>query len=452
MEPVAAKILFDGMWNDPPPGLMISQVVTDSRAVVPGCAFVAIKGERADGHDFAAGAYAQGAAVIVAQHAVEGVPEERTLLVQNVLDSIITMGANYRAQYQPLVLGITGSVGKTTTKEFCGAVFASFDKTLKTEGNQNNEIGLPNTLFRLDASIRYAVLEMGMSGLGEIHKLSVAARPDAAVITHIGPSHIEALGSLENILQAKLEICDGLAQGAPLVMNGDCALLWEASLPAGVVPVYAGIQNIECEVRGIDLSMQPEGHYFTIADKRFGEHRAFIPAVGRHNVYDALLAYTAATRLGLNAEQCVQALADFKTTGMRQNIVDKNGVVVIEDCYNANPDSMQAALNTLSELEIPGRRIAVLGDMLELGHASDAAHRQLGSLCVQLGIDVLVTVGQQAQLAAKSAEWDGVKVCVCSTNTEASDWLNASARKGDAVLVKASRGMKFEEILAKFQP
>ncbi len=452
MVPISAKTLFKGIWNSAPAGVNISSVVTDSRAVTPGCVFVAIKGERVDGHDFAAGAYQAGAAVVVSQHGIEGVPADRTVIVPDILDAMIALGANYRNGFQPLLLGVTGSVGKTTTKEFCGAIFSTFGETLKTEGNQNNEIGMPNTLFRLNENTRYAVIEMGMQGLGEIAKLTKAAKPSGALITKIAPSHIETLGSLENILRAKMEICEGLPYGAPLVLNGDDELLAKATVPEGIRAVYAGLANENNEVLARDISRFDKGQKFTIQDRQFGNFEAYIPALGAHHVTDAILAYTAATRLGLNAGHCALALAGYVPTGMRQRMTQRNGVSFIEDCYNANPDSMQAALAIVSELEPAGKRIAVLGDMLELGAVSESAHRDVGRQCAQAGVGLLLTVGDQAALAAAEAGKLGVESYALHSNGEAIERLQEAAKQEDVVLVKASRGMHFEEILDGFAP
>lgn len=450
MQPTNAKILFGSLWPTAPEGLKISSVATDSRNAQANGVFVAIKGEHVDGHDYAATALQNGAAVVVATHPVDGVPLDKTVLVKDPLNAMIELGGNYRGQFHPLVLGVTGSVGKTTTKEFCAAVLQPFGATVKTEGNQNNEIGMPNTLFRLDENTRYAVVEMGTQMLGDIRKLSLAAKPDAAVITRIGTAHLETLGSVENVLHAKLEICDGLATGAPLILNGDDPMLWKAVLPAHVRPVYAGIQNAECEIRATDICREGMGQSFTIADKRYGNFSVYIEALGEHNIYNALMAYTAATRLGLSAPTAAEALKNFKNTGMRQNIVKKQDVTVIEDCYNASPDSMRAALSTLRDMDVPGKRIAVLGDMLELGSVSEDAHKELADLCANAGVDLLLTVGQRAAAAVPRAQGFGINALAQQNNTEAARQLLKNVQPGDAILVKASRGMKFEEIIETF--
>ena len=239
MEKIAADLLLKGLA---PEGFADSQpiglVTTDSREVCPGCIFVAFPGERFDGHDFAAKALEEGAAYVVLNHPVDGVPAERAVISPDSYHAMMVMGANYRSQFHPKVVGVTGSVGKTTTKQMTYAAIAGFGNTIKTEGNQNNELGLPRTMFRIGRDTEYAVVEMGMSHAGEIERLAKCARPDVGIITCIGVSHIGNLGSQENICKAKLEICAGLAEGSPLVLNGDDPFLRKAVLPAHVRPVW----------------------------------------------------------------------------------------------------------------------------------------------------------------------------------------------------------------------
>ncbi len=449
MQPTTAKALLQGLWSAAPAGVQISSVATDSRKVKPGSLFVAIWGERVNGADYAASALKDGAVFVMAQQYIEDVPADKTIVVPDVLDAMIQMGANYRSAFQPLVLGITGSVGKTTTKEFAAAIFASFGKTVKTEGNQNNEIGLPKTLFALEEDTRYAVLEMGMQGAGEIRKLALAARPDGAIITRIGMAHLEQLKSVENILAAKLEIGEGVASGGPIVMNGDDERLAGVTMPTGMRPVYAGIANEECEVRAVDITREAQGQRFQIVDARFGRLDAAIPALGRHTVQDALLAYAAATRLGLNPQQAAAALADYLPAGNRQRVEKRGGLMLVQDFYNAGPDSMKASLSTFAEMEASGRHIAVLGNMLELGTASEMEHRTLGHVVADSGVDLLITVGELAALAADEAEKRGVSTLRCTGTADAAQLLQKKAKTGDIVLLKASRGMKFEEIVER---
>ena len=448
MQPIAANHLLAGIGlADASP---VTAVVTDSRKVVPGCVFVCFPGQKVDGHDFAAAAFQAGAGWIVANRPVPGVPPERLILCPNSHHAMVRMAANYRTLFSPILIGVTGSVGKTTTKEFCYAVLSAFGPTLKTEGNQNNEIGLPNTLFRLDDTIRYGVVEMGMSNLGEIERLVRAARPAAGIITCIGVSHLETLGSRENILKAKLEICAGLPDGAPLVLNRDDDLLPGAKLPARLRPVwFSAAGDSAADVRALDVRDAQDGQTFVIEDRAHGRFEAYIPVPGRHNVGDALAAWTAAVRLGLDPARAAAALAEYQATGMRQHILHSGGVTVVEDCYNASPDSMKAALVMFGQMPL-ARRAALLGDMLELGAVSEQAHAQVGRWAAENGVNYLVAYGPQSTLTARAAAEAGVETVHCTDPDEAAARLAAWLRPGDGLLAKASRGMQLETILQRY--
>ncbi|MDD3429125.1 MAG: UDP-N-acetylmuramoyl-tripeptide--D-alanyl-D-alanine ligase [Oscillospiraceae bacterium] len=448
MEQVQAKDLLKGIAevSQPP---FITAVVTDSRAVIPGSIFVAIKGERVDGHDYAQTALEKGAAFIVAERLLEHVPADKLIVVPNSQDAMIKIGGNYRDAYSPILVGVTGSVGKTTTKEFVACVLAAFGKTLKTEGNQNNELGVPNTLMRLDDTYAFAVVEMGMDNLGDIHKLTSAVKPQAAIITCIGVSHIQNLKTQDNILKAKMEICDGMEPGGLLVLNGDDAYLKKAVVPPHLNKVTYGIENPDATIYA-KRKATDEGEHFTIVDREYGNFDAYIPAVGPHNIYNALGAYTLATRLGLSPYIAVSALEKYTPAGMRQKLVKHKGITVLEDCYNANPDSMRAAVNAVTALKAK-KTIAVFGDMLELGEISTQSHMQVGAYAAQKGVDVLITYGEQAQYIYEGACKAGHKRAYhTTTKQEAAQLIAQNATEGDAVIVKASRGMKFEEILQAY--
>ena len=450
MEHIAADLLLKGLA---PEGFADSQpiglVTTDSREVCPGCIFVAFPGERFDGHDFAAKALEEGAAYVVLNHPVEGVPAERAVISPDSYHAMMVMGANYRSQFHPKVVGVTGSVGKTTTKQMTYAAIAGFGNTIKTEGNQNNELGLPRTMFRIGKETQYAVVEMGMSHAGEIERLSKCARPDVGIITCIGVSHIGNLGSQENICKAKLEICAGLPEGAPLVLNGDDPFLRKAVLPDHVRPVWFSLGDENADVCALSIQQDEKGMSFVLEDHEEGTFLVKIPAMGRHNVANALAAYCAATRLGLNARRVIAGLADFEQTGMRQKVVHVRGVDVIEDCYNANPDSMKAALAMFREYPCK-RRFALLGDMLELGDISRAAHEEVGRQAVENKVDYLVTYGEQAKRIAVVAAAKGLPTLHADTYAQAAEALLNKMQPGDALLVKASRGMALEKVLEIF--
>ncbi len=432
----------------------VSVISSDSREIIGGEVFVAVKGENDDGHDYVANALSQGAVLAVVENAVENAPQERVLVVENTLDAMISMGANYRNLYNTEIIAVTGSVGKTTTKEFLHAVLSAFDKTLKNEGNQNNELGLPRTIFNLDDSYRYAVLEMGMDALGDISKLSLAAKPKVAVITNVGVAHIENLGSRENILAAKLEVCDGLAEGGTLIINADNDLLSKVEGIKGrqdIKIITFGIDNENAMIKakkagGVDLDTE-----FIIENSITGvEYSAQIPALGKHNIYNALAAYTVAFALGLKDETAVSALKNYESCGMRQRIISQEDFVVIEDCYNANPDSVKAAISTLAELPNAGYCIAVLGDMLELGEHSESAHREIGDELIKHRIDAVVCYGEQAKYIAENAKKSIENVAYTDDMLTAMDHLNEFFQDGAAVLFKASRGMKLEEMMELF--
>ena len=447
MKPMNANELLAGLALARP--VPITAVVTDSRKVQPGCIFVCFPGERVDGHDYAAKAYQAGAEYVIANHPVEGVPEDHLVICESSYLAMIRMASNYRTLFSPLMIGVTGSVGKTTTKQMTYAALSGFGETIKTEGNQNNELGMPRTLMRLESSTEYAVIEMGMSHAGEIDRLARAARPDVGIITCIGVSHIGNLGSQENICKAKLEICNGLPEGAPLVLNYDDPFLRKAVLPAHVRPVWFSLSDESADVCALSIRQETDGMSFVLEDQEHGTFVVNIPAMGRHNVANALAAYCAATRLGCDAKKVIRGLSNFEQTGRRQKVVDSEGVTVIEDCYNANPDSMKAALAMFKDFPCK-RRFALLGDMLELGELSREAHEELGRLAAESGLYCLITYGEQAKRTAVVAAAKGVETLHAENYREAADALLDRVQPGDAVLVKASHGMALEKVLDIF--
>lgn len=425
----------------------ILSICTDSRKITRGCLFIALVGERFDGHSFVASALEQGAAAAVCSRPVETNGE--ILLVEDTGKAFMLLAAYYRSLFSIPVAGITGSVGKTTTKEMVYAVLSEKYNTLKNEGNLNNEIGLPTTVFRMNADYEAAILEMGMSAFGEISRLSRVAQPSIGVISKIGVSHIEHLGSREGILKAKLEILDGLKPGAPLVVNGDDDLLSTVELADRKV-IKFGIENTACDYIARDIEQGEKETTFTVV---FGgkAQTVTIPTVGIHNVYNALSAFAVGIYLGVTPEQAAEGLSKYVTSGMRQRVSDFNGITVVEDCYNASPDSMRAAIEVLKGLGAKTKAL-VFGDMLELGDISAAAHKEIGVLAAQKGIDRLYTYGEMAALAADSARENGIAFAKSFDDKNA---LAAELKKelsaGDAVLFKASRGMKLEEVITAFK-
>lgn len=418
-------------------------VTTDTRKITPGSLFIALSGENFDGHDFAAKALENGAAAVMVEK--DCGLGDRQILVENTRYALLDLAGYYRSLFNIPVVGITGSVGKTTTKEMIYAVLSSKYNTLKNEGNLNNEIGVPLTLFRLEPEHEAAVIEMGMSGFGEISRMTNAVKPDAAVISNIGVSHIEKLGSREGILKAKLEIMEGMAQDAPVIINGDNDLLPGADYGTHPVTLY-GIDDDNCAFKALDITSTDVETAFTCD---FGDEpvRVCLPFTGRHNIYNALAAVAAGTKFGIPAAEGLEALKNYKTTGMRQKIVKNFGMTFIEDCYNASPDSQKAAMSVLGSVNCK-RRIAVVGDMLELGDYSETGHRLVGKYAAENKVDVLFTYGERAKDSAACGREMGIPLVKSYTDKgELIYDLAELLREGDAVLYKASRGMKLEEVI-----
>lgn len=423
----------------------VTYITTDSRDIRPGCLFVALRGENFDGHNFIGNALLQGAQYAIAE--VKGdYPKDRVLYVGSTEKALRRIAALYRAQLTTKIVAVTGSVGKTSTRDMTAAVLSAGYETIKTEGNLNNQIGVPKTVLGIESIHQAAVVEMGMSGFGEIEELSLCARPDAAIITNIGVSHILKLGSREGIFRAKTEITAGLKAGAPLILNGDDDLLITYRNPRFNI-VYFGIDNPACEVRAQDITSNDHTTSFTIIyDGR--SIPAVIPTMGRHNVLNALAGFTAGVLLGVEPESAAKALAEFAPTGMRQKIVDCGGITIVEDCYNASPDSFVAALNTLKDRSCTGRRILVAADMLELGAISSKAHYNVGILAGKLGIDAVYAYGEMSKHTIIGAEDSGVcDAKYFDSKRKLASYLIANANKGDILWFKASRGMKLEDVI-----
>ena len=446
MKPMNANELLAGLALARP--VPITAVVTDSRKVQPGCIFVCFPGERVDGHDYAAKAYQAGAEYVIANHPVEGVPEDHLVICESSYLAMIRMASNYRTLFSPLMIGVTGSVGKTTTKEMVAAVMASSFRIIKTEGNQNNEIGAPKTLMSITPETEVAVVEMGMSAPNEIKDLCYAAKPMMGIITNIGVSHIEHLGSRENILKAKLELADALPDGATLLLCDDNDLLQTVDIPRLHVVRY-GLNSPRAEIKATIVSATPLSTNFMLHAE--GQSwRATIPGTGEHLVLNALAVFGAGRAMGIPAETAIEALKNYTPSGQRQKVVEHEGITMVEDCYNASPDSMRAAIKTLGRFPCDGRRIFVAADMLELGDIAEESHREIGALCAQEGIDLLLTWGPLAQYATRAAKAAGMEAHHFEEKEALTKYLTATAHRGDVIWCKASHGMALEEVIAVF--
>ncbi len=425
---------------------IINRVSIDSRDVDVNTLFFAIKGERFDGHDFVKDVAENGVGAVVCHKQVEC--SAPVIYVDDTKDALLDFASYYRHSIKDLrVIGLTGSVGKTTTKEMVACVMEQSGETLKTEGNFNNEIGVPKTLFRLSETTKNAVIEMGMDGFGQISVLAKCVKPDCAIITNIGVSHIENLGSREGILQAKLEMLDGLKKGSSLFLNGDNDMLSTVKNDDYNI-VFFGIENKNCHILAEDIKEIGLSTEF-VAAKGDIKQKITIPTVGIHNVYDALSAFAVGLEYGISPENIAKGLMNYAPSGMRQKIREVNGITVIEDCYNASPDSQKAGLNSLCKIA-NGRKIAVLGDMLELGTYSETAHRTVGEYAAECNVDMLFTFGEESKYMADSAKKSGLeKVFAFTDKTELTNTLLSEIKNGDTLLFKASRGMKLEEIFEK---
>lgn len=421
----------------------ITSVCIDSRSIESGCLFVAIKGENFDGHSFVRSALGSGAAAALCSTEIPDAPGP-VLLVEDTVRALGALARYNREKYDIPLVGLTGSVGKTTSKDMVAAVLSKHYKTTATEGNLNNEIGLPRMCLRLDSQTEAAVIEMGMNNFGEISRLTAIARPTIGLITNIGVSHIERLGSREGILRAKLEILEGMAPDAPIVLNADDDMLMSALDKLNRPVVLYGINNPDAHCRATDIE-QPEGELrFTLT---YGdvERRIVLPAVGIHNVYNACAAFVCGILAGVTPDEAAAGLAGYVPDGRRQKFTRKGGITFIEDCYNASPDSIRASLAVLASADCKGKRIAVLGDMLELGDYARTAHSDCGRMVAENGIDMLFAYGTNAMYYVEGAAGQ-VEGRLYDDKSLLAAELYDVLEEGDVVLFKASRGMKLEDV------
>ena len=409
--------------------------------------FVPISGENNDGHDFIEGAFLRGADACITHKDIPPVSGKNIVRVKDTRVAFGDIARYYKEKYNLPTVAITGSVGKTTTKDMISAVLAMKYNTLKTQGNFNNDIGLPITVFRLEKKHEMAVLEMGMSHMGEINYLASIARPDVAVITNIGMSHIENLGSQENIFQSKMQACDYFDENNLLVVNGDDEFLKKAKGNFRIITY--GIENKDCDLVAENIKNRGiEGTRFNV-NVEGKDYEIYVRIPGVHNVYNALAAIAVGRHYGISMEEITDGIREFLLTNMRMEIKKYNGIVVIDDCYNASPDSIRAAVRVLGSVKA-SRKVAILGDVLEMGGFAEKALYEVGTGIEN--IDVLITVGNNAHFIAKGAEFAGLKNIIrFDCVDEAIEFLPDFIEDGDNILVKASRGMHFERIVEKLK-
>jgi len=423
----------------------VTDVIIDSRLVSKGSVFFALPGSNFDGHDFVKKAYENGASAAVVTHLVSDA-DLYQIKVEDTLKALYLMARRYKEEFDIPFISLTGSAGKTSTKDMVKSVLSKKYKTMKTIGNYNSTTGVPLTLFNLDKSHEVAVIEMGMNHKGEIEQISELVRPDFAMITNVGVAHIETLGSKENIFKAKMEITKGLKKGGTLVVNGDSDFLKD--LEGGEFNIVKiGIKN--GDFKAYDIKFTSSGADFKV--KWQGEEYSFrVNTPANYAVYNALYAIYTGFNFGLDYEQIKEGLLDFKSGKNRMDIEKCGSLTFIDDTYNSNPAALKEALSLLINISGNNRKVAVLGDMLGLGEKSGEEHFKCGEFLAQKGIDVLLTLGEGSKELLYGALSKGLKkenAVHFSSKEELLDNIYKYIKQGDYILFKASRAMAFNEIV-----
>lgn len=437
--------------------VQFNTVCTDSRETEKGSLFVALGGERVDGHNYINAALERGGECVLCERIPDNLNDRKyvALVVNDTLRAIGDLAKAYDRRIHNKKVAITGSVGKTTTKEFVAAVLSEHLRLHKTEGNYNSTLGMPLSLLTMKNDTQVSVLEMGMSNFGEIEYLSRIAEPDIAVITNIGSSHMEYLGSRENICRAKLEIVKGLKKGGLLLLNGDEPMLRNRSELEGVNCLYVG-RGENCDVRATNVRMGTSKTYFDVTYNGNTVEGLSIPIVGEHYVYAALFAYSIAVNMGLDEDVIERGLNNFRSVGMRQTIFNIGDITIIQDCYNASPESMRASIGVLHNVVRQrgyGRMTALLGDMYELGVCAELSHESVGLEFARRGGAALYTFGELANTIADGAILGGMQSENIFRNVDlnrpeiSGEMLINTLRAGDMLLVKASRGVRAERVI-----
>lgn len=428
--------------------LIVKGISTDSRKVKEGDLFIAIEGENFDGHDFVRQAFEKGCSGAVVHKDIKDIQGLPVVRVNNTLHALHEMARYYMSLFDIPRVAVTGSTGKTTTKEMIYKVLSQKYNVIKNIGNYNNHIGLALSVFQIEEDHEIAIFEMGMSGFGEIDLLASIVKPDIAVITNVGLSHIENLGSQENIFKAKLEVTNYFSDKNILIINQDDSFLntvSERMRPYQVIGIGFGSAS-----DGVisDVSNLGEKGVNFLLTFRNTSNGFKLNAIGKHNVYNASMAVVIGLLFDVHIDDIAKGISEFEGYNMRLNVEEsKNGIKILNDAYNASPDSMKAAIDTLMTIE--GRRhIAILSDMLEMGDYSEKYHLEVGKYAADSGVDQIISVGKNALFIAKGAgNMSGNNVCYYKANIDLINDLDVLIKPGDVVLVKGSRGMKMEEIV-----
>ena len=422
----------------------------DSRTIQPGELFFAVKGERMDGHDFVAQALDRNAvaAVVRKDQLARYAVKTRLIAVDDTLGALQTLGSAVRRLWAKTLVGVTGSTGKTTTKEAIARVLSTRFRVLKSQGNLNNHFGLPLMLLQLEPEHDIAVIEMGMSHAGEITALAKIAQPDIGVVTNVAPVHLEFFNSVSDIARAKYELIASLHAGGTTVLNADDEYVSQFGRDFHGKVVLFGMKP-PADVRAENIEHRgTAGSTFDLVVGGCRE-RTTLPLAGTHNIYNALAAVAVGLERGLSPSEAAGALASLAPADKRGQVVQLGNITVINDCYNSNPKALDAMVDTLAAMPAR-RRIAVAGEMLELGPAGEEMHRHSGRHMAEKKIDLLLGVRGLAQLMVEAARAAGMKAEFVASPEEAGEWLAREARAGDVVLLKASRGVKLEKALEKW--
>lgn len=434
-------ILLSGDEN-----LEITGFSQDSRIVSAGMMYIPLIGERFDGHDFIESAFENGASAVISDRVIDR-NDKVVIKVEDTLKALQDMARYLRKNRNVKVVGITGSVGKTSTRDMVYSVIKQRYKTLKTEGNYNNNIGLPLTILRLKDE-EVMVLEMGMNHLKEMEELSMIALPDISAITNVGTAHIGELGSRENILKAKLEIIAGMKDGSILVINNDNDLLSTIALDT-LELVKVAIDNVgNFKAKNVILKDDSSSFDLTYLGKVY---KVEVPVPGNHFILNALIAIAIGTRLNISIDKCIQGIKEFELTKKRMDVIElKNNITLVDGTYNASEDSMKSSLDVLATYS--RRKIAVLADMLELGEFSEQLHRNVGKHVAIKNIDLLIVVGNEAKYIASGAKDAGMNnIYYCKDNEEVINYLGNNLCSNDVILLKGSNGMNLKDVVAQIK-
>ena len=446
-EATGGELIFPENDKESYEGKVIDGAVIDNRLIKKDFLFIPIRGQKVDGHKFIDSAFEAGALAVLSDHVLDSA-KGPFIVVKDTEQALKDLATYYREQLTIPIIGIIGSVGKTSTKEMVASVLTEKYKVLKTEGNFNNEIGLPLTICRIGDEHEVAVVEMGISDFGEMHRLGEIAKPNIVVMTNIGQAHLENLKTRDGILKAKTEVFEHMKEASTVILNGDDDKLSTVSDACGAKIIFYGTKDQQ--VLATDITpVGIEGIDFVLHTKK-GDGRVHISIPGEHNVLNALAAASVGLELGLEFDEIVKGIESSETIAGRSNFIHANGMVIMDDCYNASPSSMEASLKVLSYAS--GRKIAVLGDMGELGADAAKLHYSVGKAVIKNGIDILFTAGQLSKEIARAVREEiNIEVYSYDNKDEMINELEKLVKPGDTILVKASHFMNFTEVVSRLE-